>query len=114
MAEQWNLVNVEPLDDTNYFLWSEKVKGILRAKKLWKKIINVKPPEIPEEGAENYEMGIKLWNEWDDNNYVARAIMINIMSKSQLLKYNHEKNADRLWALIKNNMAAETEQLTTR
>lgn len=31
-----------------------------------------------------------------------------------MLKYSREKNANRLWTLIKNNMAAETEQLKTR
>jgi len=36
------------------------------------------------------------------------------MSKAQLLKYSHEKSADKLWNLIKNNMVAETEQLKTR
>lgn len=36
------------------------------------------------------------------------------MSKAQLLKYSHEKDANRLWNLIKNNMAAETEQFKAR
>lgn len=36
------------------------------------------------------------------------------MSKAQLLKYSYEKSADKLWSLIKNNMAAETEQLKAR
>lgn len=36
------------------------------------------------------------------------------MSEAQLLKYSHEKGADKLWSLIKNNMAAETEQLKSR
>ena len=36
------------------------------------------------------------------------------MSKAQLLKYSHEKDANKLWNLIKNNMAAETEQLKAR
>jgi len=71
MAEQWNLTSVEPLDDTNYFLWSKKIEGILRAKKLWKKVINVKPPEKPEEGVEDYNGKFKQWNEWDDDNYAA-------------------------------------------
>lgn len=113
MAENWNLANVDPLDDTNYFLWSKKIEGILRAKKLWKKVINVKPPEKPE-GVENYEVEFKHWNEWDDDNYAARAVIINTMSKAQLLKYSHEKNADKLWSLIKNNSAAETEQLKAK
>lgn len=114
MAENWNLASVEPLDDTNYFLWSEKIEGILRAKKLWKKVINIKPPEEPEEGVQNYDVKFKHWNEWDDNNYAARTVMINTMSKAQLLKYSHEKSADKLWRLIKNNMAAETEKLKAR
>lgn len=40
--------------------------------------------------------------------------MVNTMSEAQLLKYSHEKGADKLWSLIKNNMAAETEQLKSR
>lgn len=96
MAEKWNLTSVEPLDDTNYFIWSEKVEGILRTKKLWKKVMNVKPPEKPEEGSDNYNARLRVWNEWDDDNYAARTIMINTMSKAQLLKYSHEKSADKL------------------
>lgn len=114
MAENWNLSCVEPLDDTNYFLWSEKIEGILRAKKLWKKVMNVKPTDKPEEDDERYAEKFKLWNEWDDDNYAARTVMINRMSKAQLLKYSHEKDANKLWNLIKNNMAAETEQLKAR
>jgi len=82
MAENWNLAIVEPLDDTNYFLWSEKIEGILRAKKFWKRVIDVKPLEKPNEDVENYEAKFKLWNEWDDNNYAARAVMINTISKA--------------------------------
>ena len=63
MAENWNLSCVEPLDDTNYFLWSEKIEGILRAKKLWKKVMNVKPTDKPEEDDERYAEKFKLWNE---------------------------------------------------
>lgn len=51
----------------------------------------MKPPEKPEEGAENYETKYKSWNEWDDDNYAARAVIINTMSSSQLLKYSCEK-----------------------
>lgn len=112
MAENWNIASVTPSDDTNYFIWSGKIEEILRAKKLWKKVINVKPPEKPEEGAENYDTKLRKWNEWNDDNYVARTMMIK--SEAQLLKYSHEKGADKLWSMIKNNMAAETEQLKSR
>jgi len=114
MAENWNLASVEQLDDTNYFIWSEKIEGILRSKKLWKRVIKVKPPKKPEEGVSDYDAKFKLWNDWDDDNYAARAVIINTMSKAQLLKYSHEKSADKLWSMIKNNMAAETEQLKAR
>lgn len=114
MAENWNLTSVEQLDDTNYFVSSKKIERILRGKKLWKKVINVKPPEKPEEGVSGYEVKFKQWNEWDDDNYAAHTVIINTMSKAQLLKYSHEKSADKLWSLIKNNMAAETEQLKAR
>lgn len=40
--------------------------------------------------------------------------MINTMSKLQLLKYSREKSADKLWSLIKHDMANETEQLKAR
>lgn len=115
MAENWKfLTSVEALDDTNYFLWSEKIEGILRSKKLWKEVINIKLPEKPEEEDEDYRNKFKTWNEWDDDNYVARTIMINTMSKAQLLKYSREKSADKLWSLIKHDMANETEQLRAR
>lgn len=114
MENNWNLASVEPLDDTNYFLWSEKVEGILRVKKIWKKVIGINPPEKPEEDDAEYAIKFRPWNEWDDNNYAARTVMINTMSKTQLLKYSREKNADRLWSVIKNNMAAETEQQKAR
>lgn len=114
MADNWNLAGVEPLNNTNYFLWREKIEGILRSKKLWKKIIGVKPPETPLEGDENYERKLRAWNDWDDDNYTARTIMLNTMTEAQLLKYSHERNAEKLWNLIKLNMAAETEQLKTR
>lgn len=108
------MASIEPLNDTNYFIWSEKVEGILRAKKIWKKVIGVKPPEKPEEEDPEYNVKFRRWNEWDDDNYAARTVMINTMSKAQLLKYSYEKNANKLWSLIKNNMAAETEQLRSR
>ncbi|CAK9809372.1 Retrovirus-related Pol polyprotein from transposon TNT 1-94 [Anthophora plagiata] len=114
MADSWNISAVEPLDDSNYFLWREKVEGILRSKKLWKKVMNVKPLEKPEEGVDNYDNKYKIWNEWDDDNYAARTVMLNTMTKAQLLRYSNERNADKLWLLIKNNMAAETEQLKAR
>lgn len=37
MADQWNMMNVEPLDDSNYFLRSKKVEGMLRSKKALEK-----------------------------------------------------------------------------
>jgi len=37
--------------------------------------------------------------------------MVNTMSKAHLLKYSHEQSADRLWNLIKENMAAESEEM---
>lgn len=86
----------------------------IKKSKLWKKIINVKPPEKSEEEDEDYRNKYKPWNEWDDDNYAARTIMINTMSKAQLLKYSREKSADKLWSLIKHNMANETEQLRAR
>lgn len=116
MAESWNLTSVEPFDDTYYFLWSEKIEEILRAKKLWKKV-NMNPPEKLEEDDVNYNVNynnkFKEWNEQDDDNYAARIVIINTINKAQLLKYSHEKNAE-LWSLIKNNMAAETKQLKAR
>jgi len=50
-------------------------------------------------------------DDWDDDNYAVRAIMVNSMSKTHLLKYSHEQNANRLWNLIKENMAAESEEM---
>ena len=44
MSDPWSVTTVEPLDNKNYFLWSE---GILRSEKLWKKVIGVKPKEKP-------------------------------------------------------------------
>ena len=114
MADAWNIASVEPLDDSNYFMWKEKIEGILRSKRLWKKVIGVKPLEEPIVGEANYEEKLKIWDEWDDNNYAARTIMINTMSKAQLLRYNSIKSADKLWSKIKQDMAAETEELKAR
>lgn len=66
MAKNWNIASVKPLDDTNYFLWSEKIKGILRAKKLWKKVMGVKPSEKSEEDDVEYAVKFRQWNKWDD------------------------------------------------
>lgn len=60
MGNNWNLASVEPLNDTNYFLRSEKVEGILRAKKIWKKVIGIKPPEEPEEDDAEYAIKFRL------------------------------------------------------
>lgn len=114
MTDGWNLTAVEPLDDKNYFLWKEKIEGILRAKKLWKKVIDVKEPRKPEEEEEGYAEKFTIWNTWDNDNHAARAIMINTMTKAQLLRYSNERNADKLWNKIKNNMAAESEQTKAR
>lgn len=53
-------------------------------------VINVKPPEKPEEEDADYGIKYKIWNDWNDDNYAAR-IMINTMSKVQLLKYSRER-----------------------
>ena len=59
-------------------------------------MIGVKPLEEPIVGGANYEEKLKNWDEWDDNNYAARTIMINTISKAQLLRYNSIKSADKL------------------
>lgn len=59
MADGWNLTSIEPLDDSNYFLWKEKIEGVLRAKKLWKKVIGIKPPEKPTIEEVQYEEKLK-------------------------------------------------------
>lgn len=66
MAKNWNIASVKPLDDTNYFLWSEKIEGILRAKNLWKKVMGVKPSEKSEEDDVEYAVKFRQWNKWDD------------------------------------------------
>lgn len=114
MGDNWNLTSIEPLSNSNYFLWSERIEGVLRAKKLWKKVMGVKPAIKPEEDDPEYERKLKIWDEWDDNNAAARAIIVNTMDKAQLLKYTHIKEADKLWNDIKFNMAAGTEQLKSR
>ncbi|XP_076301279.1 uncharacterized protein LOC143219195 [Lasioglossum baleicum] len=114
MADGWNLANIEPLNDVNYFLWKEKIEAILRAKKLWKKVIVKKEPEIPPGGDKNFEQGFNIWNEWDNGNHAARAIMINTMSAAQVLKYCKERNAGRLWNSIKHNMAEESEPIKVK
>ncbi|KOC61563.1 hypothetical protein WH47_05167 [Habropoda laboriosa] len=86
MSDPWNITAVEVLDDKNYFLWSEKVEGILGSKKLWKKVIGVKQIEKPLEGDAEYEEKLK----------------------------DGQKNADKLWTKIKLDMAAESEELKAR
>ena len=71
--------------------------------------MGVKQPEKPIEGEEDYAQKLKIWDDWDDDNHAARTIMINTMTKAQVLKYCNEKTADRMWNLIKYNMAAESE-----
>lgn len=46
---------------------------------------------------EDYRIKYKTWNDWDDDNYTARTIIVNTTSKAQLLKYSREKSADKLW-----------------
>ena len=62
MADAWNIASAEPLDDSNYFMWKEKIEGILRSKRLWKKVIGVKPKEKPIVGEANYYIEEKLKN----------------------------------------------------
>ena len=110
MSDPWNVTTVESIDDKNCFLWSEKVEGILRSRKLWKKVIGDKSREKPIERDTEYEKKLKEWNDWDDDNYTTRSVMINTMSRAQILKYNSEKNAGKLWTRIKLDMAAESEE----
>ncbi|KOX67442.1 hypothetical protein WN51_10514 [Melipona quadrifasciata] len=63
MADAWNIANVESLDDSNYFMWKEKIEGILRSKRLWNKVICVKALEKPIEGVANYEEKLNNWGE---------------------------------------------------
>ena len=71
--------------------------------------MGVKPPEKPLTGGAEYERKFQIWNDWDDENYTARTIMLNTMTEAQLLKYSHERNAEKLWNAIKYDMAAQTE-----
>lgn len=63
------------------------------------------------ERVANYEEKLNNRGKWNDNNYEARTIIINTMSKAELLRYNSVKSADKLWSKIKQDTAAETQEL---
>lgn len=58
--------------------------------------MEVKPPEKPLTGEAEYERKFQIWNDWDNENYTARTIMLNTMTEAQLLKYSYERNAEKL------------------
>lgn len=45
-------------------------------------MIVVQPSEKRQVGPVNYDNMFKIWNEWDDDNYAPRTVMINMMSSA--------------------------------
>lgn len=58
--------------------------------------MGVKPPEKPLTAEAEYERKFQIWNDWDNENYTVRTIMLNTMTEAQLLKYSYERNAEKL------------------
>lgn len=85
---------VELLTDKNYFVWALKVRALLRARKLFKEVIeNPEPPtsanlETPEGKARQI---------WESKNDEAFGILIMTISEEQAGQFLVETKAKNLW-----------------
>ncbi|UYV75209.1 hypothetical protein LAZ67_12002923 [Cordylochernes scorpioides] len=65
--------------------------------KLWRRIIEGEVIEKSiETKDEKFEQKVKIWEDWDDDNAIARNVMNQTMNATKSLKYSSEKSAKRL------------------
>ncbi|UYV73112.1 hypothetical protein LAZ67_10001854 [Cordylochernes scorpioides] len=101
----------EKLSDKNYLIWANRIESELRGLKLWRRIIEGEEVEKPIETDKNFEEKVKIWEDWDDDNAIARNMMNRTMNDTQILKYSSERSAKRLWNIIGEEMASKNEDL---
>ncbi|UYV71200.1 hypothetical protein LAZ67_8002150 [Cordylochernes scorpioides] len=98
----------EKLSDKNYLIWANRIESELRGLKLWRRIIEGKEIEKPQETDKKFNEKVKIW---DDDNAIARNVMNRTMNDTQILKYSSERSAKRLWYSIKEEMASKNEDM---
>ena len=85
---------VELLTDKNYFVWALKVRALLRARKLFKEVIeNPEPPTLA--NLETPEG--KVRQIWESKNDEAFGILIMTISEEQAGQFLVETKAKNLW-----------------
>ncbi|UYV84151.1 hypothetical protein LAZ67_X001338, partial [Cordylochernes scorpioides] len=109
--QNFNLSPIEKLSDKNYLIWENRIESELRGLKLWRRIIEGKEVEKPIETDKNFDEKMKIWEDWDDDNAIARNLMNRTMNDTQVLKYSSEKSAKKLWNIIGEEMASKNEDL---
>ncbi|KAK2577602.1 hypothetical protein KPH14_012832 [Odynerus spinipes] len=89
---------IEPLYNDNYYVWSVRVKSILKARKLYQDVIERdEPPTSREVDSPAY----KLREKWESKNDEAFGIIINMLSDAQAGQFLTEENAGKLWKKLK-------------
>ena len=72
--------NFELLTDSNYFLWSSRVKNLMCAKNLWISAVVNDEPLRPDHGDQDHETLLKTWEKWERNNAKVKMPIFNNMS----------------------------------
>ncbi|UYV65298.1 hypothetical protein LAZ67_3003857 [Cordylochernes scorpioides] len=109
-----NYINISPMEklsDNNYLIWANRIESELRGLKLGRRIIEGEEVEKPIETDKKFDEKMKIWEDWDDDNAIARNVMNRTMNDTQILKYSSERNAKRLWNIIREEMASKNEDL---
>ncbi|UYV66483.1 hypothetical protein LAZ67_4001843 [Cordylochernes scorpioides] len=109
--QNFNLSPIEKLSDKNYLIWANRIESELRGLKLWRRIIEGEEVEKPIETDKKFDEKMKIWEDWDDDNAIARNLMNRTMNDTQVLKYSSEKSAKKLWNIIGEEMASKNEDL---
>ena len=82
-------INIEKLNNNNFFQWKYKIKMFLKEDELWEVISNETPTSAS---------GLRTWNREDEK---AQAIIALSVEDSQLVHIREKENAIDMWNALK-------------
>ncbi|GBM54022.1 hypothetical protein AVEN_215396-1 [Araneus ventricosus] len=95
--ETMNFARIEPLNDSNYGIWSMKIEALSDAKDLFEDVIENEEPKIKENGPES----IREHKAWSKKNKEAMGILVLSLTAEQTIIYKGINKAKDIWNEIK-------------
>ncbi|GBO22723.1 hypothetical protein AVEN_164851-1 [Araneus ventricosus] len=95
--EIMNFARIEPLNDSNYGIWSMKIEALLDAKDLFEEVIENEEPKITENDPES----VREHKAWSKKNKEAMGILVLSLTAEQAIIYKGIKKAKDIWNEIK-------------